>query len=556
MSGETASVRRARASRPAVARSPNGGGDDEGRKRRSPRSAVLPLPPRDCLLDYASSRDELCDIEPGEVVLALEKLDGFREVVRPALEAADAARLAPREGEKKRRGRHPSFHALDYWRMEMLRRVIASHSTQATRDWLTTDKAARTRELLGFDEERDHYGGKARKWMAGVPSDGWMSDFRTKWLKEDELAALMEKIERWALAEKLTKLPGMREECRMLHGDGSKLETHATAPKLKRDKDGKVIGIANEWKLDRHGRRVKGITAPDAGYVPNSRGNNEAHSGNGWNIVMVTSSKGTVLAHRNVPLNAAENETLASMAPEVEQVLDILDKPDERDKRRKRELRVLTTDAAFHALETRRAWREVGVIESTHLSSHANRPTSKRKAKERDNKRYSIAGHPDWFANGHREITCRCSKGKVSRVVGLDAQGRAIARVKGECSTCKSSVLITSGMWRLSGDKFIRCRQAWKDKADFAFGNPLTFHDSLASEYGRGRFSTQEGAFGSQFTQRFKLLKNKRWFYRQSQVDLEVAAVMTITHALSLERWRRQGEPKDAPDESSEAVAA
>ena len=62
----------------------------------------------------------------------------------------------------------------------MLRRVIASRSTQATRDWLTTDKARRTRELLNFDEGRAHYGGRTRKWLEGVPSDGWVSDFRTK----------------------------------------------------------------------------------------------------------------------------------------------------------------------------------------------------------------------------------------------------------------------------------------------------------------------------------------------------------------------------------------
>ena len=79
-------------------------------------------------------------------------------------------------------------------------------------------------------------------------------------------------------------------------------------------------------------------------------------------------------------------------------------------------------------------------------------------------------------------------------------------------------------------------------EAEFDFGNPLTFNDPLANEYGRQRFNGQEGAFGSQFTQRWKLLKSKRWFYRQTQVDLEVAAVVTITHALSLERWRRMGE--------------
>ncbi|HTZ86499.1 MAG TPA: hypothetical protein VMB05_07510 [Solirubrobacteraceae bacterium] len=472
------------------------------------------------------------------MVLAVEALRGFDAVVRPVLDAVDAARLAPKEGEKKRRGRAPSFHARDYWRLEMLRRVLASHSTQHTRDWLTTDKAAKTRELLGFDAPRAHYGGKERRWREGVPSDGWMSDFRVRWLPEVELARLMSELEKWALAEKMTSLPWMREECGVLYADGSKLETHATAPKLKTNKKTGESVVVNQWKKGRDGSRVKAITAPEAGYVSNSRGNNADHSGHGWNIVMVTSSKGTVLAHRNVPLNASESGTLCEMAPEVGQVLDVLGE---------RDLRVLTTDAAFHARETRRAWREVGVLENTHLSSHGGHPTSKRKAAERDKKRYPIEGHPGWFANGHREIKCRCGKGRVSRVVGLDSRGRAYARAKGECETCKSRTLITSGMWRLSSDeKFVKCTMAWKDKADLALGNPLTFNDSLAAEYGRRRFNGQEGAFGSQFTQRFKLLKSKRWFYRQSQVDLEVAAVVTITHALSLERWRRMGEPRES----------
>src|SRR5580698_6836065 len=119
-------------------------------------------------------------------------------------------------------------------------------------------------------------------------------------MSEAELAALMEKLERWALAEKMATLPEMREECRTLHADGSKLETHATPPHLKKDKDGNVIGVLNQWKKGRDGKRVPAITVPEAGFVPNPGGNAD-HSGSGWNIVMVMSSKGTVLAHRNVP---------------------------------------------------------------------------------------------------------------------------------------------------------------------------------------------------------------------------------------------------------------
>jgi hypothetical protein len=524
------------------------------RKTRASRSGHLPKPPEDRTLDYAASREELRGIEPGEVVRAVEELEGFKTVIRPALEAADARRLSPRPGEAKRRGRSPSFHALDYWRLEMLRRVIGSRSTQDTRDWLTTDKAKRTRELLDFDQPRTHYGGKTRKWMEGVPSDGWMSDFRTKWLTEAELADLMMQLERWALAEKMKTLPGMREECRTLHADGSKIETHATAPILKKDKDGNVIEIVNAWKKGRKGELVRGFTAPKAGYVPNNGGSTD-HSGHGWNIVFVMSSKGTVLAHRNVPLSANETKTLREMVPEVGQVFETL-KKNEDEEPVEPELRVLSTDSAFHSRDTRKALREIGVIENTHLSSHGRSETSVNEAEKRDLKRYQIHGYPCWFATGHRELVCACGDGKTSRVAEIDHKtGKVIARLKGECSKCKS-VLITSGLWRLSNNtKFVKCLSHERDEADFAFGNPLTFNDTLSAEYGHHRFTGQEGAFGSQFTQRFNLLRGKRWFYRQFQVDLEVSAVITLTHVLSLERWRRK-EQDLAGTVPGEALAA
>ncbi len=140
--------------------------ESAGRQRRRVRTQQLPAPVEDRTLDYAACRPELKDIEPGEVVLAVEEMEGFHHIVRPVLAEIDRRRRAPRPGESKRRGRPPSFHAIDYWRLELLRRVVRQHSTQDTRDWLTMDKARRTRELLNFDQPRTHHGGKARKWMA------------------------------------------------------------------------------------------------------------------------------------------------------------------------------------------------------------------------------------------------------------------------------------------------------------------------------------------------------------------------------------------------------
>jgi hypothetical protein len=159
-------------------------------------------------------------------------------------------------------------------------------------------------------------------------------------------------------------------------------------------------------------------------------------------------------------------------------------------------------------------------------------------AVERDERTIAIEGH-EWHTNGHRELACNCGKGKTSRA-SLDRKGKAIVRVKGECRTC-GSVTLTSGWWRLAdnGEKWVKCLSGDRHKAAWELGNPLTYNDKQARSYGQPRYPLQEGQFGSQFSTRYKLLRGKRWFYRQSQVDLEVAAVVTITHALSLERHRR-----------------
>jgi hypothetical protein len=494
--------------------------------RRKVRWQQLPPPVEDRTLDYAACRPELKDIEPGETVLAVEALEGFEHVIRPVLADIDRRRRAPRPGESKRRGRAPSFHALDYWRLEMLRRVIPKQSTQDTRDWLTMDKAKRTRELLAFDQPRTHHGGKARKWMAGVPSDGWMSDFRTKWLPEEKLAKLFVELERWGLAEKLATLPGMREELRLLNADGSTLLTHGTPPKYekrRRDKNGNrpPPKVTN----------TDSITAPEAGFVSPGGTSSPSHSGSGWNIVFAMTSKGTVLAHRNIPLHESEPGALADMSDEPRETFDLLDAEPE--------LRVLNADAAFHAQPTRKALREAGIIENIHLSKHLPKGRTVKSAVERDERTIAIEGH-EWHTNGHRELACNCGKGKTSRHVNLDRKGKAIVRVKGECKTC-GSVTLTSGWWRLAnnGEKWVKCLSGDRHMAAWELGNPLTYNDMQAGSYGQPRYPLQEGQFGSQFSTRYKLLRGKRWFYRQSQVDLEVAAVITITHALSLERHRR-----------------
>lgn len=496
-------------------------------KPKPTRSQQLPPAPDNFEIFYAACRKELKDIEPGDVVLAFEKLDGFAVVVQPVLDAIDRQRRMPQPGERTRRGTAPRFHALDAWRLEILRRVIGERSTEKTRDALTKDKLGKTRELLNFHLPRVHYGGKKRKWVEGIPSDSWMSDMR-KLLTEDMLSQLIDQLVRWALLEKMRDVPGVWEESLALMADGSKVETHATPTKTKEG----VVSNDYMKKSRKSGKMVPNITAPDAGFIPNN-GSNADHSGPGWNCMFVMGAHGTVFAKRAVKMNSHEPTTLKEMVDELGQTLDHFGRS---------ALRVLTADSAFHYSPLRKDLRNIGIVENISLSSHAKKKRSaKRSVAKRNKQVLTIDGFPNWTLNGHRELVCACAKRNIARKANLLPSGRVVVRTEGKCKTC-GDICLTSGLWYKPKDvdKVFKVVDAVDhERVNWEVGNFFTFHDSVGDGFGMPRWHGQEGAFGSQFTQRFGLLKGKRWFYRQTQMDIELNVVVCITHVLSLERWRR-----------------
>jgi hypothetical protein len=504
----------------------SGSAPSPGPRSRPTRSTTLPPAPTDRTLDYAKCRDELKGIEPGEVVLAIEATHAWQQVMVPLLDDVDARRRAPRPGEAKRRGRPSQYSAHDFERMELLRRVLGLTSTKATRDWLTTDRACPTRAMFGLNRVRPHFGGKVRKLMEGIPSDGTMSDYRVNWFGEADRAAAYQLLERFLLIEKLMASPDGAAELDVLYADGSKLETHYTPPKMRK---GEICNA--ELRPDSHGHLRSPITAPDAGFIPNTGGNAD-HSGAGWNIVFISTIRGTIVTRRCPPLNASESGTLTDMVEELGEVLSSFE----------RRLRVMTTDGAFNSQALRAKLHDIGVVDNIHLSSHSTKASKSLKSvAQRDRKRYAIEGSRTWEADGHRQLHCKCGKGKTVRRVRVNAAGRAIVATQGECKHGCGTVRVQAGLWRLAKnpDRFVRCRPGEQDNADWTFGNPLTFHDEVAKSYGVPRYNAQEGMFGSQFTTRFSLLKNKRWFRRQTQVELEVSMVISITHGLSLMRYER-----------------
>jgi hypothetical protein len=85
----------------------------------------------------------------------------------------------------------------DFERLELLRRVLGLTSTRATRDWLASDRARKTRRLFLLDRVRPHFGGPARVLLENVPSEKTMSNYRKCFPEADRAAAYKAFFERF-----------------------------------------------------------------------------------------------------------------------------------------------------------------------------------------------------------------------------------------------------------------------------------------------------------------------------------------------------------------------
>ena len=163
--------------------------------------------------------------------------------------------------------------------------------------------------------------------------------------------------------------------------------------------------------------------------------------GHGWNAVHVPTVTGLPLGRAVGPLQAPELDLVheALIAYEANVVPHLESEG----------LAVFSADGAFSQNALRRRLRALGIVENIHHVSHGKDPKSLDNVAKNDAKRIPIAGYPNWFTNGHRELKCACGAGTTFRRLDKDRHGRAIARVEGSCPNCKS-VTITSGEWRFA----------------------------------------------------------------------------------------------------------
>jgi hypothetical protein len=476
--------------------------------RRLRWGGVLPLPPSG-EVPYAKCRPELKDFSEAQITRWIIDSDAWKDVMVPALDQLEIERARP--------GKETPLYTSHVLESVLLyQRVCGLRSYKEARDRLASDRGTEARQLLGLDAPSNRLRlrkGRVVNLRDGIPSEATVSRHRTRFRehrRRDAYEALFKR-----LVDEHLETPELQEEARVLYVDGTAMLTHYTCPIYDKD-TGRIVN---------DGR----ITCFDGGYVPYDAGPNKW--GHGYSLVSMVTASGLPLTHRVGPLNMSEKDAALELLGDYEKrVLPHLGDP------AKRPVSVLAADGAFHKPENRAKARELGILENIHLASHGTKDESVKNVAKKNNERieFDDADYKNWYANGHREVFCRCGK-RATKRLSTNAQGRVIARVEGKCPTC-GPITITSGDWRRAQnpDRFTRCNPSDPvDKRDWALGNPLTFHSPEGLEYWRCRFSHNEGFHGALVT-RFGLVKGKRWFRRLDQARTDVAIVFSIIHAIAL----------------------
>jgi hypothetical protein len=125
--------------------------------------------------------------------------------------------------------------------------------------------------------------------------------------------------------------------------------------------------------------------------------------------------------------------------------------------------------------------------------------------------------------------------------------GKAIPAVEDRCETC-GPIHITAGTYRKvqNPSKFVRWLSTDPEsERDWRLGNSLTYHDPISRSYGRARYAHNEGFYGS-LSRRWRLIDQKRWFRRRSQVEMNFYGVFSIMHVLAMEQRRRAAQQATA----------
>jgi hypothetical protein len=462
--------------------------------------------PRKGDVPYANSRPELADLSVGEKVRLVMATAAWNEVLRPLLDALDAAR--------PKMGPAPSYSSEELESCLLFQRLAGKRTYAEARALLAGDRGEDDRAALGFDRPRKRVGAGLRlvKSLDGVPSEATVWRHKRRFGLAEHVAAYRELFER-LVQDHFEEFPELADEARLVHWDGSVLLSHYTSFERENRKTGEV----------------KPPTLTGGGYRPRTKGNS-GKDGHGFNLSAAVTQTGLPLAARLTPINEPEAKTARgiledewqrTVAPYLQDNL----------------VRVMAFDAAYSGGHMRQAVHRAGFIPNCHPVSHADRKCSIANAAQKRRAKLKIRYRPNWHLNGHHELFCECGAGKTMRRAENNGRGEAVARLEGSCPNC-GSVSLTAGEWRRAGDVVAKTLPGEEDRIDWRIGNPLTFNDPLSEKYGSARFGHNEGFHGALVT-RFGLLKEKAYYRDGREAERDLLQVFCAMHALAMEQRRR-----------------
>ena len=488
--------------------------DAVGRKRRK-RYGTLPTPPSEVKVPYAKRHDKH-DTDEGEAIAWLTTQREWAETIGAECDAVWNARPP--------KGPCGSYPTRELEAVIFFASMCGFRTYRAARNFLASDRGQRAcAALLGVGRTRQARYAKEQLLSPGIPSEATMSRHRRNFPDERRLRAYRAYFDR--LRKRSAQDPLLREGLRHLYIDGSGQPTSLTCPKYDLV-TGEILNAG-------------AITCPEGGFI--GRDAPEAKRGMGFGVVPLTCINALPWAYDHGPINLSEGESaMRALEDFAANVLPLLGDP---------QLRVLSADSGFQKTALRALVRTMSIVENISSVSHTiHRASTDRERESADRRQLDIGGYDNWFANGHRELQCRCGHAEICRRITLQGK-RAVVRVEGRCGTC-GNVTITSGLWKTVRDttrptadprgtlKLVRVQNGDPDDViDWAFGNPLTFYDLLAIEYGRMRFAYGEG-FNGACVSRFKLLKTKGYYRTKAQAELHAVTVFCAMHGLT--QYRRE----------------
>jgi hypothetical protein len=381
---------------------------------------------------------------------------------------------------------------------------------------LTGDRK-KARELLGFDKPRNpKWRAQRMELLDGVPSEATLS----RHLNRFDEGKRLELYEQAGLAarDRHTTYDDFIEELLLLFADGTKVETRHKAPRVNKET----------------GEIENNPTALDAGYVSPKHAPPD-HSGTGWNhVAITTATRIPVVLPRTVKLQRGESTVLTEMIVSqlAEEVAPLIGD----------RIGVLTTDSGFHSPHVSQAAERAGYLINNHDSSHyLARQRTKEAVEKKDKTKYKIQGYPNWYANGHREVFCKCGRRATKK--NRKRNGVLTVRVEGACPKC-GTISLRAGDRHLSAGGFRLIPTAPgkgavpTGKRDYDLGNGLTYHDPLAKKYGRLRRAHGEG-YNQMIAEAFGFNRGKQPYRRQIQAEIATAISFFAIHVKVMDRRDR-----------------